>query len=822
MADSSRCVIISKATARQFTHYICLGSAVGVAVVNRTCCLTDQTADTQLAGHNISDDLTKACAVCDQAVVRLYAADTAHRDRSIQRERTCADINIAPTVSDQTAGFRATCQTADRLLCIALIGKCEIRSRHGTVINYAVVCQNTSQPAHRNFTCAVGVVKFINLHIEILNRAAVYHTEEADSLILCRIAGLATVDMAYGVASAVKRAGEAVVLAMICRADRCPCNIAKIQICRQRDILASVILTGVDCRCEVLQALYVVDNIRSALRAIARSEDTGILLDCVLQRVLYGFLDRCTALRRAGNSVYICHSAVITPTEQLLNDGDCLLPVAWGLLLFGDINAADIAVFHGYGYRNLAAVTRCRAGVSAVLVGAGRRGDGLLLEQSGNADCLVRHGKGIAGNDCIICHQRTALELIALFRRYRQGNGIACLGNAPVCRYRAVLHRSDGDAVHGRSGGTALVQHNVVYCDRTALLFRRFKHKCKLRRTIAERCGNSNTALAGNILRFVTLINCAHMILGIPQSCPRLTLVLSRLYSKLERAGRKCVVRCTEIKGQLHVVLHVDLGQNQLFILCLIAHEVLVAHSGIALKICVADYLPCFKLVLRTRAFYRPAVRHIALVEVLMDAVRQGNCLCLEGSRDGVVLDNVGELVGGLCTLRFTVYLNVLDLVALGRGDGERLAFALDNGNCTVRRNAAALTSRCRNGVGGRLGRVLGGTAGCGEFYIVDQNCAAASVAILGLVTECKLHAISLELCRNFNRYICRLISIGHNGFGQLINNACSIPNRCPCCSIFRRFQCKCSTATAQSFFNLIYLVCTKLETHHCSLISKI
>ena len=118
-----------------------------------------------------------------------------------------------------------------------------------------------------------------------------------------------------------------------------------------------------------------------------------------------------------------------------------------------------------------------------------------------------------------------------------------------------------------------------------------------------------------------------------------------------------------------------------------------------------------------------------------------------------------------------------------------------------------------------RGGRGSLAAANRGHLDIIDQNRAAAGVAVLGLIAERKLHAGRLELSRDLNRYIGRLIRRGYNGFRQLGNNACGVPDGVPGgAAVGAGFQCKGGTASAQRFLNLIDPVCAELERHVCGL----
>ena len=249
------------------------------------------------------------------------------------------------------------------------------------------------------------------------------------------------------------------------------------------------------------------------------------------------------------------------------------------------------------------------------------------------------------------------------------------------------------------------------------------------------------------------------MLLRIPNLRPGLALVLRGFHSELDGTAAQLFIRTAEIEGQRHTALHLDLRQDEFFFLLLLEHNVLRADGRIAaVQRCVPVDLPSV-VILGTRAINRPASRKcFTVVKILVNAVRQGHSLLRKGRCDGVRFGHILEGVLGLLADRLTIHLHVRDLVVIRGLDGKGLAAALVHRHRAARRNAAALPGGSGDGVSGRLGRGFGGTAGCGELYVVDERrTAAACHTNLSLITECKLNIILLEAFRNCYRSIHRL-----------------------------------------------------------------
>ena len=410
--------------------------------------------------------------------------------------------------------------------------------------------------------------------------------------------------------------------------------------------------------------------------------------------------------------------------------------------------------------------------------------------------------------------------MVARVRRHRQGDVLASGGGGLVRRDRAVGHGSDGDAVAvNGSRGFARLENNIVDGGAGASLGRALKHKGEPGAGGAVTGRDGEAACAGDILGGVVLVNLAHVVLGVPDLRPGLALVQAGLDRQLQITGGELGIAGGEVEAQLHAALHGDLRQDQQLVLDGAAHVVRRADRRVAAPIPIVVDLPGLVIVTGTGALHGPACGEAAAVEVLVDAVGQGHGLFGEGRGDGVGLGDVFKGVGVHRALGCAVHNNGRDLVALGGGDGEGLAAVFLNGHRAAGGDAAALSGGSGDGKGLCGGRGSLAAANRGHLDIIDQNRAAAGVAVLGLIAERKLHAGRLELSRDLNRYIGRLIRRGYNGFRQLGNNACGVPDGVPGgAAVGAGFQCKGGTASAQRFLNLIDPVCAELERHVCGL----
>ena len=733
----------------------CFGGAGGVAVVEGAGSVAHQAADPQLAGHNGGYDRAKACAVGDQTVVCLLAADTAHVDLGILGKKgSRADVNVAPAVGDQAAGLHAAHQAAHSLLYVTLVRKCEVRPGHRAVVDYRVACQNTGNAAHGNLVSVIRVVKLFDLHVQVLDCAAVHNAKEADDLIAHRRARLTAGNVAHGVALSVEGSGEAAVLAVVAGADGRPGHVREIQVAAQGHGLIRVVLAAVDGLREGQQGLNALDEVGGLLGAAAAVEDAGVLLLGVLQGVLHGGLDGFAADGGAGLGVHRGHGLVVAETQEPLQHHKGLLPVAGRLRLLQDFHQGDLAVGDGHLHRDGAPVAHGRAGVNAVLVGAGVGDHGHFLKEGSDGDILIRHDEGIAAEHLVACHQAAGLQPVTRVGADGQSDGLARNGGGPVGGNGAVHHLRDGDAV-ALAGlrGAALLEDHVIHGDGAAAALRGLKDEGELSLRAAESRGDADAALAGDVLHGAVLIHPGQMILGVPEHRPGLALVQGGLHGELDGTGAEFIVGAAEIEAQEHALRHLDLRQDELLVLRLGKHDVLVAERHIAaVQSAVLPDLP--GLVILADAVQRPALRQlVAAVEVLMDAVGQGHGLLGEGRGDGMRLGDALEGVAGNRTHRRAVHLHVPDLIALGGGNDKGLIRTLRHGHRAVGVDAAALTGGSGDGeLGGLRGSLP--AAGSRQLHVVHINGAAAGVAAPGLIAEGELHAVLLILLRNGQRDI--------------------------------------------------------------------
>ena len=689
-------------------------------------------------------------------------------------------------------------QAANNFRRSSFIRQSKVRSGHRAVVDHRLAFQNADQAAHSNIVLTIGIIEFVDLHVQVLHRAA-HNTEEANGLIACSCTGFAAVHMAHGVALTVKRASKRIGLTMVTITDGCPdSDLRQVQVCAQDNILARIAVPLIHRIGKGFQLVNVGDNIGVALGAVC--------FFCVLQRVLHSFLDCRAALRCAGDRLYIINIAVIAQTEQLLDDGNCLRPIAFRLILFGHVNAADVAVLdrHSYRDRNRAVVALCRAGIRPILVGAGRRLLRILFKQSGDRDFLGGHREGIgsAGQRLVPCHQR--LEVITCIGLDRQRDRLALGGGGLICGHGTVLHGCNGDTIAFRRRGGAGVQNHVIHSHGTIAAVGRLKHKRKLCAVYTEGRGNRHIALAGDIFHRAVLVHGRQVLLRVPNLRPGLALVLRGFHSELDGTAAQLFIRTAEIEGQRHTALHLDLRQDEFFVLLLLEHNVLRADGRIAaVQRCVPVDLPSV-VILGTRAINRPASRKcFTVVKILVNAVRQNYSLLRKGRCDGMVFAHVANGVSFHGTLRDPVHLHVLDLIVVRGLDGKGLAAALFHRHCAARRDAATLPGGSSDGEGGRLDRRTA-AAGGGELYVVHKD-GATILAICGtLITEGQLRGIA----RHFNCHISGSNIAIDNTIGQLIKMLFCVPNLAPVLTVRRGFDGNCHIPIFQVNFVACKLEC--------------
>ena len=431
----------------------------------------------------------------------------------------------------------------------------------------------------------------------------------------------------------------------------------------------------------------------------------------------------------------------------------------------------------------------CGAGVCAVLIGAGVRGSVVRRKQGGDADLLAGHGEGIAGDHLIVRHETAVLQVIARVRRHRQGDGLASGGGGLVSRDRAVGHAGDGDAVAlGRRGGLPGREVDIVDGGAGASLGRALKHKGEPGAGDAVTGRDGEAACAGDILGGVVLVDLAHVVLGVPDLRPGLALVQAGLDRQFQLTCGELGIAGGEVEAQLHAVLHGDLRQDQQLVLGGAAHVVRRADRRVAAPILIAGDLPGLVVIIGTGALHSPSSREpVTVVEVLVDAVRQGNCLRREGSRDGVIFGDILKGVLGLLAHGCIVYLNIRDLIALRGSNGKLLTFALSNGYRTVGADAAALTGGGGDGKGLRGGRGSLAAHG-GELHVVHKDGAAVLVIRRALITESQHRSAA----RNLNGHISGSNIAVDNAIGQLIKMLFRIPDLTPVLTVRRCFNGNC------------------------------
>lgn len=104
-------------------------------------------------------------------------------------------------------------QAANNFRRSSFIRQSKVRSGHRAVVDHRLAFQNADQAAHSNIVLTIGIIEFVDLHVQVLHRAA-HNTEEANGLIACSCTGFAAVHMAHGVALTVKRASKRIGLTM--------------------------------------------------------------------------------------------------------------------------------------------------------------------------------------------------------------------------------------------------------------------------------------------------------------------------------------------------------------------------------------------------------------------------------------------------------------------------------------------------------------------------------------------------------------------------------------------------------------------------------
>ena len=418
----------------------------------------------------------------------------------------------------------------------------------------------------------------------------------------------------------------------------------------------------------------------------------------------------------------------------------------------------------------------CRAGIRPVLIRAGRRLLRILFKQSGDRDFLGGHREGIgsAGQRLVPCHQR--LEVITCIGLDRQRDRLALGGSSLICGHGTVLHGCNGDTIAFRRRVGAGVQNHVIHSHGTIAAVGRLKHKRKLCAVYTEGRGNRHIALAGDIFHRAVLVHGRQVLLRVPNLRPGLALVLRGFHSELDGTAAQLFIRTAEIEGQRHTALHLDLRQDEFFVLLLLEHNVLRADGRIAaVQRCVPVDLPSV-VILGTRAINRPASRKcFTVVKILVNAVRQNHSLLRKGRCDGVRFGHILEGVLGLLSDRLIVHLHVLDLIVVRGLDGKGLATALSHRHRAARRNAAALTGGSGDGVGCRLDRRCT-AAGGGELHVVYIDSATASITTLCLISECELNTILLVFIGNAHCKIGCLRIAGSNTAHKLILYIRGIP----------------------------------------------